>query len=60
MMIKTTWVIMLTDTEYLGEDDYAGSASKARHYATRKEAKADMARLMGWPRARVIHILLGD
>jgi len=60
MTLKTTWVIMLDDTQYLGEDDYAGSQSKARHYRTRKEAQADMTRLMGWPKARAVHINLGD
>jgi hypothetical protein len=60
MTLKTAWVIQLSDTQYLGENDYAGPASNARRYRTRQEAKADMARLMGWPKAKVIRIVLGD
>jgi hypothetical protein len=58
MTLKTTWVIQLTETEYLGDNDYAGPLGNARHYRTRKEAQADMTRLMGWPKARVVHINL--
>lgn len=58
MIFRTTWVIQLIDTQYLGDNDYAGPVHDARHYRTRKEAKADMARLMGWPEAKIMHIVL--
>ncbi len=58
-MVQHIWVIELEPGRYLGDNDYAtGDYQQARRYPTRAAAKVEQARLLGWPKARVLRIAL--
>ena len=55
--MKTAWMIALESGLYLGVGGHSTSAfAHAERWLLRKDAKAAFAKLLGWPKARIIKV----
>jgi len=55
--MKTVWMIALESGLYLGVGGHATSEFvHAERWPLRKDAKAEFAKLLGWPKARIIKV----